>query len=259
MSSSKPLSRFQAAGIHLGISALVALVFLTLVFFVWYPQPYFSIGGGQHLLVLLICVDVTIGPLLTLLVFKAGKPGLKLDLSVIAILQIAALMFGAGVITTARPAFVVFTIDRFIVVSANDITNESWARAAHGRYTSSPWTGPELVSVPMPDDPKARNALMIDVLSGSTDMSLEPRLYVPYREDTAKVLAHVQDLDKLGASPPEAVSAFLHDHDLKANTVGWLPLVGRTRSALMLIQRSDATPLGLIDVDPWPFLSKHKP
>ncbi|MCB1735038.1 MAG: hypothetical protein H6981_09030 [Gammaproteobacteria bacterium] len=252
------MTRFQAAGIHFGISILIALIFLSLVFFVWYPQPYFSIGGGDHLLVLLIGVDITIGPLLTLLVFKAGKPGLKRDLSIIAMLQISALVLGASVITTARPAFVVFTIDRFIVVSANDITDQSWDRATGSKFNSAPWGGPVLVSVPMPEDPKARNALMIEVLSGSTDMSLEPRLYVPYQDDIANVQKHLQDMNTLGASLPEPIASRLVQEDINAEAVGWLPLVGRTRSAMMLIRRTDATPLGLADVDPWPYLRKKQ-
>ncbi|MCP5141643.1 MAG: hypothetical protein H6980_04740 [Gammaproteobacteria bacterium] len=253
---SKHLSRFQAAGIHLAISAMVALAFLALVFYVWYPQPYFDIGGGGHLLIVLIAVDVTIGPLLTLIVFKAGKPGLKRDLAIIAALQITALILGAGVITNARPIYVVWSSDRFVVISPTDITDAAWQRASASRYPGPTWTGPELVSVPMPADPQERNKLMFEVLSGNTDLPLEPRLYVPYAEDAESVRARLRDLAEFGASPPAALAEALAGQRLEPAEVGWVPLVGRTRSAVMLIGRNDMLPRVLVDVDPWEYVHK---
>ena len=51
---------------------------------VWYPQPYFAAMGGATLILLLIGVDVVIGPLITLIVFDPKKKSLRFDLAVIA-------------------------------------------------------------------------------------------------------------------------------------------------------------------------------
>lgn len=115
------LNRYKAAGIHLAISAAVAVVVLALLLLVWYPQPYFRLAGGAGLMLILIGVDVVMGPLLTLIVFDPAKKSLKLDLAVIAALQVAALAYGITVIAQARPVFVVFAGDRFTVVAANQI------------------------------------------------------------------------------------------------------------------------------------------
>ena len=64
------LNRYKAAGIHLAISAAVAVVVLALLLLVWYPQPYFRLAGGAGLMLILIGVDVVTGPLLTLIVFR---------------------------------------------------------------------------------------------------------------------------------------------------------------------------------------------
>jgi len=53
---------------------------------VWYPPPLFQLLGGFELLLLIVAVDIALGPLLTLVVFKSGKKRLKFDLSVIALL-----------------------------------------------------------------------------------------------------------------------------------------------------------------------------
>ena len=88
------LNRWTAAAIHLGISALIAITVVAVMLALWYPQPYFDAMGGTGLLKILVGVDVAIGPLLTLIIFDRRKKSLRFDLSVIAFLQIAALVYG---------------------------------------------------------------------------------------------------------------------------------------------------------------------
>lgn len=59
--------------------------------------------------------------LLTLIVFKSGKPSLKFDLSCIVLMQLAALIYGGTIIYQQRPEFVVFGTDRFTTVTAADV------------------------------------------------------------------------------------------------------------------------------------------
>src|ERR1700742_1955795 len=49
MNTSRPMSRWQGAGIHVGITVVVAILVGTLLFGVWYPPPYFGAGGADHL------------------------------------------------------------------------------------------------------------------------------------------------------------------------------------------------------------------
>ena len=68
------------------------------MFWVWYPTPYFAIDGGWQVLRILAGVDVVLGPLLTFIVFKIGKPSLKFDMSCIILMQIGALIYGGMII-----------------------------------------------------------------------------------------------------------------------------------------------------------------
>ena len=86
------MSRFRASGFHFVISLLVGLVLLALCWFMWYPAPMLMAIGGHEIFLLVVGIDVVLGPLLTLVVFKSGKKTLKFDLAVIALLQIAALV-----------------------------------------------------------------------------------------------------------------------------------------------------------------------
>lgn len=85
------MSRFKAFSIHFAISFAIFLILLYFILFQWYPQPLFSTDGGWRIIRIIVGVDLVLGPLLTLIVFKAGKPGLKFDLTIIAFLQITAL------------------------------------------------------------------------------------------------------------------------------------------------------------------------
>ena len=85
-----PMNRFQVSGIHLSISLVIATLVGCLIYFVWYPHPYFQVAGGSNLMLLIMGVDMVIAPLLTCVVYKAGKKGLGFDLACIAILQTAA-------------------------------------------------------------------------------------------------------------------------------------------------------------------------
>src|SRR4051812_42828203 len=115
------MSRWKAAGLHLLISIAVGIVTGALIYFIWYPPPYFEVAGGSTLMLVIMGVDITIGPFLTLAVFKAGKKSLRFDLTVIALLQIAAFCYGIHAIALARPVFVVAEVDRYVLVTANQL------------------------------------------------------------------------------------------------------------------------------------------
>src|SRR5215218_9788376 len=108
-------TRWQAAPVHLVISAIIAVLVFATMLLLWYPRPYFTVAGGFTLMLLLIGVDVVIGPLLTLVVFDPRKKSLKFDLAVIVVLQLAALIYGVWIMFSARPVFVAFAGDRFEV------------------------------------------------------------------------------------------------------------------------------------------------
>src|SRR5258708_32198543 len=114
----KKVTRWQASGLHLLISVAVAAAVFALMLSLWYPGPLFEAAGGNDLLFILVGVDVVIGPLITLVIFRSGKRGLKFDLVAIGVLQMGALVYGMHVVHLARPAFIVFVAVHVKVASA---------------------------------------------------------------------------------------------------------------------------------------------
>ncbi len=72
-------------------------------------------------MLMLVGVDLVLGPLLTMIVYRHGKSGLKFDLSVIALVQLAALIYGANILYEEKPHYLVFVIDRLEFVAQKDI------------------------------------------------------------------------------------------------------------------------------------------
>lgn len=105
--------KFQAFAIHFSISLFIFLTLLYLIFFQWYPTPFFATDGGTQGLRLIIFVDLVLGPTLTFIVFKRNKPSLRFDLSVIALAQIAALSYGIWAVHNERPVAIIFADDTF--------------------------------------------------------------------------------------------------------------------------------------------------
>ena len=98
--------KLKASGIHFFFSALVIFCFVALVYFIWFTPTFFIEMGALTPLKVLVLVDVVLGPLLTFIVYKEGKKSLKMDLSIIILVQIIALGYGAYSTYLGRPVLV---------------------------------------------------------------------------------------------------------------------------------------------------------
>lgn len=247
------MTRWKASLIHLGISLIVAAIASALLMGVWYPPPYFRAAGAERLLLLVVGVDVVLGPLLTLIVFKSGKPGLKLDLVIIGLVQAAALVYGFQVMLQSRPVFMVAAVDRFVLVAANQLDPADVAAASRPQWRRLSWSGPILVATQRPEDSTERSDLLFSALEGK-DIEKFPRYYVNYEAAAAGLLKRAQPLARLREMHPSRVGeldAWLHRHGMMEDDLAWLPIVARNADLTMLMKRIDGQPIGAIALDPW--------
>jgi len=244
------VSRKQAFGTHLLLSGLALIAILILVFLLWYPAPYHRIVSIWNLLSVLIVVDVIVGPLLTLVLFKPGKKGLAFDMICIAVLQTAALAYGTTMIYLNRPYFQVFAVDRFNVVSVRDV---DMSRLADPALAAGFHLGPRLVYVELPTDPAASRQLLLEVFEGGPDVERRPDLFRPYRDHIDSVLARARSLSELGDDPLDQslVAEFLAEHDGVAGDYRYLPLVGGGGDVAQIISAETAEPVDTLFIDPW--------
>lgn len=118
-------NRWQAFAVHFAISFAIFLVLLAVVFGYWYPGVLREADQSwQRVLMLIVGVDLVLGPLLTLIVFNPVKKSLKVDLSIIAIAQITALVAGLYTVHNSRPValYLAYTPMGFEPLNADMIT-----------------------------------------------------------------------------------------------------------------------------------------
>jgi drug/metabolite transporter (DMT)-like permease len=109
-----------ATAVHLALSATAVGALLLVATTLWYPDHLFSSDGGWQGLRIVVLVDLVLGPALTFVVFRRGKPGLVTDLALIAALQVAAFAGGAWILWDERPLALVLVDGSFYSVSRDD-------------------------------------------------------------------------------------------------------------------------------------------
>jgi hypothetical protein len=244
----RPMTRWRAAGAHLLISACIAGGVLGLMLAVWYPPPLFEAMGGSGLALILVGVDVVLGPALTLIVFRSGKRGLKFDLAAIAAFQLAALIYGCYVVSLARPAFIVFIKDQFQVATVVELGPEQLAQARYPQFRSPSWTGPVLVFGEWPKDFAEQQQLIFAALRG-VDLHHFPRYYAPYEQGRAEILGRAWPLARARKDEPgmaRPIDAWLAGSGANEQDLRYVPLRGRNGWVAVLIDATTAEPVKML-------------
>lgn len=189
VSTSRPWRRaLRAAAVHLALSASVIAGVAALIYGLWFPSPYREMLAGDKLFLLIAWVDVSLGPLLTLVVFDVRKPRRELarDLAVIGLLQATALAYGTSTLLQARPIHMAFEVDLYRIVAAADVEPERLGEAPE-QLRRLPWTGPILTGVRRPTEGRE---IFDTALLGARGVHLA---YLPrYWQTYASVLSQVQ-------------------------------------------------------------------
>lgn len=241
--------RAKAGGIHLLISFTVAALALLWIYRVWYPDVLAEVQGVSHIVLIMLGVDVVLGPLLTTVVFRAGKTprALRFDLVVIGLAQLTALVYGLHTVAQGRPAYLVFNIDRFDAVAVSDLDTASLQRALAAGGQRVSMLGPQTVAARLPADPAERARLQDESLQGGSDLSQRPEWYLPYEDDRSTVMRAGLPMDRLRRQNDlgeAAWTALLRRYGGNAEALRCLPLVGKERDAAVIIDAATGDVLG---------------
>lgn len=244
--------KFRASGIHLSLSLAVAALAALLVFGLWYPYPYREISGGRELFLLVVAVDVVLGPLITFVIFNRRKPlkELKRDLAFVVLIQLAALGYGLWTVFIARPVHLVFEVDRFRAVHAVDIDADLLNKTPAG-IEGLPLFGPTLLAVRPFKDAKESFDLTVGALAGA-DLGARPDLWKPYPAAKAEVIAASKPVAQLKtrfAKQAAEIDEVLRAAGRKAETTAYLPMVGRKSFWTVLVDPVTAEVVGFIPLD----------
>lgn len=241
-------ARIKAFTLHLIASALIALAVIAVVFYIWYPSPLHTSVGVTQIFIILLAVDVVLGPLLTLLVYKVGKKNLVMDLTVIILLQISALCYGLWTVAEGRPAWLVFAVDRFDLVRTLDIDDRKLNQADLA-YRQPSLLGPQWVAAVNPTDSDERNDILMESVLAGVDIAQRPNLYQPLDSQKESIKQRLLELSDLPANnTAEDIKAVLAKHP-KADS--WLPLRANHQDMVVLMHKDTAEVIAIVDLRPW--------
>lgn len=233
---------------HLSVSLFVALLAIIIVFVFWYPSPINKALSVTHIFLMMLAIDVVIGPILGWFVYKEGKKSLKFDLMVIILLQMIALGYGIYSIAQARPVWLVLNVDRFELVKNNEI-DRSHIIKAKPEYQSSPFLKPEYVAVKNIENKKEKNELMMQEIFKGVSLAQRPELYQPLDLAKGEIQKRCQKLDTLiQFNDQNDVNKILAKFP---QATAWLPLQTHSIDMVVLINKEKAEVVEIVDLRPW--------
>lgn len=243
--------RLRAMLVHLVLSVVVAALAAAVVFALWYPMPYREISRGRDLFLLLVAVDVVMGPILTFVVFDRRKPQVALtrDLGMIVLLQLGALAYGLYSVERARPAVVALERDRLRVVRSSDLSRANFSNAPAGLRTLSFW-GPTLVATRPPDESERQDVLARG-LAGE-DIGMRPEFWLPATATGAAMAQAAQPLAKLRKLYPNRAAeldAAIAETQRPAEALKFLPILARRTDWVALVDAGSGSIVGYAPFD----------
>lgn len=235
----------------LGIAALVAI----LIFWLWFPYPYYQLSGGTRLFVLFCAINIVCGPLLTLILFDPTKARWKwgLDLTLIVLLQVGAMAYGFYNIVQSRPVFLAFEGDRFRIVRAADV-DLAQLDGIDGEFSRLSWTGPRLVGVKLlkPTDPGYVNSLTLAIQG--LHPAFRPSRWVPYSMQKGDVIETLRPISSLSfdTDSNKLISDLVSKKILSPSEMGYVPLVQESITDwVVIVGRHDGAPKAYLNLDGW--------
>lgn len=214
----------------------------------WYPQPLFSTDGGWRVIRIIAGVHFVLGPLLTLIVFKPGKPGLKFDLTMIAFVQIIALSWGVGNTYNERPAAIIYTLDFFTPVPAYQLKEVGMTTDKLKQF------GDEWPVVIFSDIPKEKKSeVLAKAMRSGKPLYLATEYYTNFSKKQANTLqANSMNLEKYVEDKPEFKKLYqrtLLKNPTKTNT-SYLALHSREKWITAVFDLDSMHIIDTIDIEP---------
>jgi hypothetical protein len=248
------LFRARASAIHASASVLAALLAACLVFLLWYPWPYRVISGGTELFLIVMGVDVILGPLITLAIFDPRKARKELwrDMVVVVIVQLAALGYGLHTVYVARPVVLALEVDRFRASNAAAVQVDELPKALPA-YQQLSLTGPVAVNTEVPAESDAKFDAIMMGMAGA-DLGTRPSMWRPWdakaRQVALKAAKPLAPLVKGGCpGAPEALCDAIARTGRPIDQLMVVPMLARRTDWSVLLDKASGDIVGFAPID----------
>lgn len=243
-------AKIDAAIKHFAATLLVVGAAAFLVFCIWYPSIYSHVMPGLQLFAIVVCVDLVLGPCMSLVIFNPNKLRKELirDYAVIIFIQSTALAYGIFSVSQVRPAYTVLNGDSLQVVAASEIDSAHMATA--GEFAHFPWLGPKLVCLRTPANEDETKEAIEMAVNGVAQ--LEAPKYFKACDKNQIILAakSITEFKKLAnESKDEAMLSELAKIEDVDQKYVWMPIKSRFSTSIALINITTEEPEFILDKD----------
>jgi len=226
--------RLRMFSLHLLTSASVLTLILGSLYLGWYRWPGWHLTDVKQVVLVMVCVDVVLGPTLTLIIAnqKKSRRELTRDIGIIVVVQLSALIYGSVSLWNGRPLYYAFSENVLQLVQAYDIDA---AEAETARRENSPlaphwYSLPRWIWAPLPQNAEESQKIVASALNGGDDVVSLPKYFKPWEDGLPSLrnqLKKVDDVAYFAKSEKKKLKDRMRAAGLPDDQLNTMPLTGR--------------------------------
>ena len=248
-------AKLRAFGIHFSISLLIFFVLLYFILFHWYPLPFFDTDGGWQGIRIIAGVDLTLGPVMTFIAFNPRKAPrlLKLDLGLIALAQIAALIWGISAVHGERPYLAIFSDGIFYPMTYYQVPQTGLSHKDINKLAPGPT--PKKIYVEVPDKNTAAYISLLTRAVATQPIHFMGKRYRTLDKSKIKAISHYSiNMKAYLKGEPAAwqkkYQRFIDAHPGKLKSILYFPLNANYGKYIIAFDRKSLKFIAVLDIPP---------
>ena len=200
------------------------------------PAPFFSTDGGWQGIQIIFFVDLVLGPCLTLIIFNPNKKTREkiFDLSIIALVQSAALVWGVHTVYHERPVVISHSQGAFYSVDSEALEVQNVQLSALKPLSKEAIPIVSINANQTPDDLK--ESLLLS-FNHSLPVAAHFHLFRPLKEsmdDLMKYALNIQAVAADNADIKQGLQELIKAKNIKIEESIFMPFKGRYGNAILV-------------------------
>jgi hypothetical protein len=191
--------RLKAFSLHLLASAIALTLILGSLYLGWYHWPGWYLADVTQVVFVMVCVDVVLGPTLTLIIANKNKPRRELvrDIGIIVVVQLCALIYGSVSLWNGRPLYYAFSETVLQLVQAYDIdAAEAEAGRRQNPGLAPHWYSlPRWIWAPLPQNAEESQKIVASAVAGGDDVISMPKYFKPWEDGLPSLRSQLKKVD----------------------------------------------------------------